>query len=292
MQPAEERPDTTPLSGESPSGEAPAARPAPVPEPASSDRSPNVLPTLRASDADRNAVAERLRDAFADGRLDEEEFDVRMQRALSARTRQDLEGLLGDLGMVGSPLPEPQAAPAAAHPVDPAARNLPRHGFSIAVMGGTERSGRWQVPEESAAVAIMGGVSLDLRAATFTSQVTTIRAVAIMGGVEIIVPHGVRVSVSGLPLMGGGGRDRSIDDADLPSTAPLVRVQYLALMGGVGVTAKSAKERTSERSHQVTSQVETHMRHHHERMQLRQERWQQRQELRRERWERRHGQDV
>jgi len=61
---------------------------------------------LRVSDAERNEVAERLGAHFSDGRLDQAEFDERVSRAMTAKTRGDLEGLFDDL-----PDPEPAGAP-------------------------------------------------------------------------------------------------------------------------------------------------------------------------------------
>ncbi|MEV1159451.1 DUF1707 domain-containing protein [Micromonospora chokoriensis] len=52
---------------------------------------------MRAADADREAVAERLRVALNEGRLDLHEYDERLQRAYAARTYADLEALLTDL---------------------------------------------------------------------------------------------------------------------------------------------------------------------------------------------------
>jgi hypothetical protein len=235
MPSAEERPDATPQAGQRP-----VLRPAPVPDRTTGEQSPNVLPTVRASDTDRNAVAEHLRDAFADGRLEDEEFDVRMQRALSAKTRADLDGLLGDLGLPGSTTaPAPQGAPTAQpYPVE-ATGGGRQHKLSVAVCGGVSRKGRWRVPAETTAFAFWGGVELDLRAATLTQQVTTINVIVIMGGADVIVPPGVRVEVDGVPIMGGA--DEKVEDEDLPSTAPLVRVRYLAVMGGVSIRTKEPK---------------------------------------------------
>ncbi len=53
--------------------------------------------SLRASDADRDAVAERLRQAAVEGRLDPDELEQRLDAALRAKTYGDLDGLLGDL---------------------------------------------------------------------------------------------------------------------------------------------------------------------------------------------------
>ena len=64
---------------------------------------------MRVSDAERQAVADRLAEHFSSCRLDQEEFDERVSRAMSAKTRADLNGLFDDLpesGMPGQGLPE------------------------------------------------------------------------------------------------------------------------------------------------------------------------------------------
>jgi hypothetical protein len=80
---------------------------------------------LRAADADRQFVAERLRDALNEGRLSLGEYDDRLKEAYAARTYGDLDRLLGDLPTVASqqhsqvapaspagPVAAPQPAPA------------------------------------------------------------------------------------------------------------------------------------------------------------------------------------
>jgi Flp pilus assembly protein TadB len=57
----------------------------------------NRTATLRASDADRDAVAERLRQAAVEGRLEPEELEERLHRALRARTYGELRRLVADL---------------------------------------------------------------------------------------------------------------------------------------------------------------------------------------------------
>src|SRR5439155_15322240 len=51
----------------------------------------------RASDRERDAVVQRVQDAFAEGRLNDDEFDERSRAALTARTHADLDALLADL---------------------------------------------------------------------------------------------------------------------------------------------------------------------------------------------------
>ena len=70
---------------------------------------------MRAADRDRQAVADRLRVALDEGRLDLHEYDERLQRAYAAKTYGDLQELLTDL---------PEAVPAL--PRQPAADNVTR----------------------------------------------------------------------------------------------------------------------------------------------------------------------
>jgi hypothetical protein len=67
-----------------------------------------VAPALRASDADREAVAEQLRVASVDGRIDSDEFEQRLAAAYSARWVADLDRLVAD---VVPPPPPPAVAP-------------------------------------------------------------------------------------------------------------------------------------------------------------------------------------
>ena len=67
---------------------------------------------LRASDADRDQVAEVMSMAFAEGRLSREEYDERLDALLRAKTFDDLVGLTRDLVVVASPATPPSARPA------------------------------------------------------------------------------------------------------------------------------------------------------------------------------------
>jgi hypothetical protein len=62
---------------------------------------------LRASDDERNAVADKLSRHYAEGRLDESEFKTRLDTAMSATTRGDLHGLFHDLPALPSEPPPP-----------------------------------------------------------------------------------------------------------------------------------------------------------------------------------------
>ncbi|MEU9501634.1 DUF1707 domain-containing protein [Streptomyces sp. NPDC048196] len=209
---------------------------------------------LRASDADRDRVAEILRDALAEGRLEMAEFDERLEAAYLARTYGELAPLTADLP--AAPAPAPAApAPVSLHK-DPAAvgswagrivGDARGSTTGLAVMGGFQRKGRWTIGRRFTAVCCMGGGEIDLREADFAASEVVIDCWAFMGGVNVIVPPGVEVDVRGLGIM--GGFDSPEDGVPGDPGAPRVIVRGLALMGGVGVERKlpaSEKRRLKE----------------------------------------------
>ena len=72
---------------------------------------------FRVSDAERQAVADRLAEHFGDGRLDQAEFDERVGRAMSAKTRADLNGLFDDLPETGAPAATDRPRRRRGHPI-------------------------------------------------------------------------------------------------------------------------------------------------------------------------------
>jgi hypothetical protein len=180
-------------------------------------------PDVRASDADRERLATQLRDHLAAGRLTLDELSERLDAVYRARTVGELEQLMRDL-----------PATTAQAPASPPGRKPTR--WSVAVMGSVERKRRWRVPEHSTAVAFMGAVELDLRQAELTSGEVEIVAIAIMGAVEIVVPPGVEVELSGLAIM--GAREENVSDAPVLPGAPRIRIRAFALMGAVEVSSK------------------------------------------------------
>lgn len=172
---------------------------------------------IRASDRERDAAVQRLQTAFAEGRLDDGEFDERMRTALAARTRADLDGLLTDL----------PAGPASPAPRLSGAAPGPRPGrHVIAYKNGVRHAGRWRVPGRFRALIYKGSGVFDLRAAELTEPVTAFLAVAYKSDIQIIVPPGVRVEVSGF----GATRDDEWS-GDLPADAPVVHVRAFAYKG-------------------------------------------------------------
>ena len=188
---------------------------------------------LRVSDADRHKVAEILRQAAGEGRLDLDELDERLESAYSAKTYADLVPITADLPVRESErLPGPMP-----HPVSPA---LPaaRYDTTLAFMGGSSRKGLWEVGATHSAFAMWAGITLDLREARFTSRETVIWANAIWAGIDIVVNERTHVIVDGLGIMGGFEQARDKVAPAVGPDSPVVRVKGFALMAGVTVQRK------------------------------------------------------
>lgn len=187
---------------------------------------------LRVSDADRHSVAEILRTAAGEGRLDLDELDQRLEAAYTAKTYADLVPITADLPAVtGS---ASLAVPSPGTPAVPASS----HQTSVAIMSGTSRRGIWQVPPRHTAFALMGGVDIDLREAQFTAAETVVVANAIWGGIDIVVNADTQVVVDGVGVMGTFEQARDKVPAETTAASPVVRVTGFALMGAVTVVRK------------------------------------------------------
>ena len=182
---------------------------------------------LRVSDEDRHKVAEILREAAGEGRIDLDELDERLEAAYAAKTYADLVPITVDLPSHATskpPVPRRETMPATTS-----------HNSSFAVMGECKRQGAWLVPASHTAFCMMGSVTLDLRAATFAEPDITITANAIMGEVKIMVDAGTNVVVSGVPIMGEFHQAKDKVAPALGPDSPVVRVKGMALMGSVSV---------------------------------------------------------
>jgi Domain of unknown function (DUF1707) len=195
----------------------------PVPVPAEPGR---PVPVLRVSDRERDQAAQVLQAAFAEGRLDDDEFDERMRAALTARTAADLDQLTADL------------PPAAAGAPRVAGQGGGKPGrFAIAYKNSIRRGGRWQVPERFTSVVYKGDGWLDLRAAELTEPTTTVRAIAYKSRIDVLVPPGVRVELEGFGVSKGWSAQED-QESLLPRDAPVVHVRGIAYKGTIEVSTR------------------------------------------------------
>jgi hypothetical protein len=175
---------------------------------------------LRASDADRERVIALLAEAAGDGRLTLGEHSERAERACTARTLGELAALTADLAV-------PSAQPIQLDGRRPVA----------GIFGRERREGRWVVPERLAVAAIFGEVVLDLREALLQSSRIAVLATVVGGTLQLIVPDGVTVELTGTAVLTrrSGQTGTKAAAAPAPPGMPVIEVRVLALGGRVKV---------------------------------------------------------
>jgi hypothetical protein len=147
----------------------------------------------RASDADREAVAERLREAATDGRLELAELEDRVEAVYQAKTTSDLESITVDLpGLV---------------PDDQPLR-------LEATSGSREKSGRWLVPSQIFASCTSGRITFDFTEADCRHQNVTASVSAKSGSIIFVVPVGWGVNMDDVSVASGSVRNKA---AELPA---------------------------------------------------------------------------
>ncbi|MGW3770523.1 DUF1707 SHOCT-like domain-containing protein [Actinomadura verrucosospora] len=258
---------------EQPSGSEPPARPSSA--------------SMRASDADRDEVADRLREALAEGRITPEEHAERIDVVYNAKTYAELEPVLSDLPSQDAPRPRVDLRKEQAPRLPPPPSQSPH---LVAVFSGAERKGRWLVEPTTTVTCVFGGVELDFRQAVLSKGEVTLSVTCVFGGVNIVVPPGVRVVGSHFTIF--GGTDLPEDDTVDPD-APVIRLTGMLLFGGISVERKAVGEKRGRHRerHQLHREHQELRREHHEEMRRlhRERRDARRDRLRELRDERHHG---
>ena len=192
---------------------------------------------LRASDADRDRIADILRDALAEGRLTADEHAERVEGVLAAKTVGELEVFIRDLPAAH----QHRAAPGfAAAPNRPSVGAIPADPDDnvVAVFSSATRKGRWRAGRRIHAYAIFGTVDIDLSEALFEYQQVVIKTISVFGNVEIRVPENISLRGTGGGVLGNFEVD-TVDSTD--PDAPVVYVDGWAVLGNVEARPKRGK---------------------------------------------------
>lgn len=207
-----------------------------VPEP--TNVGPIAGGSLRASDADREQVATLLSTAYAEGRLTREEHDERIDELMAAKTFDDLIPITRDLVVMGTPSAVATPQPTSRFTIDTTGQN-PDSDKMVAIFGGVTRNGRWRVRKNIQALALFGGMDLDLRNAIFEAPVVEISGFWCFGGLDIKVPEGIEVRDQTAGVFGG----TDIRDIGDPAPgAPTLVIKGMTLFGGVTVRGPKANK--------------------------------------------------
>ncbi len=245
-----------------------------------------------AAPLEREQVVERLCDHYAADHIEMKDFERRVDRAHRARTRKELRDVLAGLPALGegtaltaggsagagegssgaegrSGSPRTAGVPAR---LDDEARawtalgpggRVPRVQTEVAIFSGRVRKGAWVPARRIRGLALMGGIELDFREALFPDGEISVTVTAVMGGVDILVPPGVRVETDGFAFL--GGFDEDVDAANLAEPdAPVLRISGFAMMGGVDINCRypgeSRRQAKRRRKEAQRLQQEAHQR--------------------------------
>ncbi|GAA3753652.1 hypothetical protein HDA32_004437 [Spinactinospora alkalitolerans] len=145
---------------------------------------------MRASDADRDRVAEILREAAGEGRITLDELDERLDRTYRARTYDDLAPLTADL-------PTQPDAPSTPRPEGAVLRAGSEQTLELKAKAGTiTRKGNWQVPGRVVVKNPYGDTRLNFRDATLLSTIVELDITASWGDAKIILPDGASADIN------------------------------------------------------------------------------------------------
>ncbi len=181
----------------------------------------------------REEAIKKLELNFAHGNLEVEEFETRLDLAINTSLPQDLTRITSDLSLI----------PAVSE--DSTDININRgkirsEELFVGILSGVDRKGIWKPARKNKVFALMGGIDLDFSKAVLPPGVTDVDFLCLMGGLDIIVPEGINVEVKGSPIM--GGIDKKVSDEHYPGR-PTLRIQGLAVMGGVDIKYPKRKKR-------------------------------------------------
>ena len=124
------------------------------------------------------------------------------------------------------------------------AAQVPDRQLSVGVWSGRVRKGSWVPARRITALALQGGVELDFREALFGPGPVEVSAIAVMGGIPIIVPPNLRVETSGFAIA-GGLEDRSDYPAGQHPGGPILRIRGFAVFGGIDIDVRLPGKRVA-----------------------------------------------
>jgi class 3 adenylate cyclase len=166
--------------------------------------------------AERERTLAALGEQVAGGRLTLQEFCERSEAALAASSVAELQRLRLD---VAEPARE---------------RRPPRpKRFVWALLGDTERSGRWRLARSGLACVLFGNADLDLRRTQLDGALASLTAVIFVGNLDIYVPEGIEVDVGGLAVL--GHRRQRGGTSPPHQGAPLLRIRIVSFGGTADV---------------------------------------------------------
>ena len=124
-------------------------------------------------------------------------------------------------------------------------KNKSNSSGHLAIMGAVEKNNAGWELESADYLALMGGIELDIRQATFREREINLGLSAMMGGITVIVPEDVAVTCKGTAAMGGidllgresGGivGSATMQSGDLQSADKILNLNCFCILGGIEI---------------------------------------------------------
>ncbi len=189
-------------------------------------------PARRSLGRTRELTISTLSERFADGEIDLDEFEDRLDRAHAAGAVEDLDSLVADL----APPAEDEASFAPAEPRR-AIANRPGKKTMVSILSERRRDGAWRAPENLRVMTFLGSTTIDFRDVTLPAGVTELHIASVLGRVELIVPPGLAVECEGTAILGQVEELHRAPPTPEPNK-PLLRVSGMFMLGQLEVTTR------------------------------------------------------
>lgn len=181
----------------------------------------------------RERTVKHLEWSYAHGHISLEELEKRLEMAVNTSLEEDLKRLTEDLKEM------PEARESDNYREERDFEYGPEETI-WGVLSGIKKKGHWRPGRKNRIIVFMGGVELDFTEADIPPGVTEFEFFSMMGGIEVRVPEGVNVEVSGLPFM--AGFDNKLKHKQVPGN-PTLRFNGLAVMSGLEIKPPKKKKR-------------------------------------------------
>jgi hypothetical protein len=176
----------------------------------------------------REKTLEKLEANYAHGYINLEDFETLLEMAVNTTLPEDLE-------RINARLKDVHDRTSSSGNRKGSSGNIRAEENFFGIMSGISRRGKWKPARKSTVYVLMGGVDLDFTQAQFPPGDIDIEFFCLMGGLDIIVPHGINVDLKGIPIMGG---IESKVHEEYSSGKPTITIHGVVLMGGVEVKSR------------------------------------------------------
>ncbi len=185
----------------------------------------------------RKEVINLLKAAYADGRIIVETLERRLNEAQAAEDKESLMALVSDITAPESPeAPGGRASTDSSENSDSTWRE---NQTFFSILGSSNRTGRWQPARNISCFTLLGSIRLDFREAEFPDGGVRINSGCILGSLEILIPPGLNIDLSGFPLLGHFDNKAGMGD----TRAPTITIRGVAVLGGVDIRQKESRKK-------------------------------------------------